>query len=192
PLEPVDVGQDLLARMAGGRLYPIDLWESGRGLFKARQIDPTVRGKSIAQALLDHAPTSGYPPVPAGVLDAATVWRSLCRHAFQMGDGDLDLAALLLWAATVPAGVARYRSAPAELREAFRDRVVSTLGGAAGSVLGFIDSGHAGDALALGVVCGVVFGGEATADLRESAARLERFHGNAPLSPGVGGQLARA
>ena len=71
PLEPVDLGQDLLARFAGGRLFSIDLWESVRGLFKAKQIDPTVRGKSIAQALLDHAPTSGYPPVPAGVLDAA-------------------------------------------------------------------------------------------------------------------------
>jgi hypothetical protein len=192
PLEPVEFGQDLLARLAGGRLYPIDLWESVRGLFKARQIDPTVRGKSIAQALLDYAPASGYPPVPAGVLDAATVWRALCRHAFQMGDGELDSARLLLWAATTPAGAARYRSAPAELREALRDRAAATLGPAAGSVLAFVDAGYAQDALALGVVCGVVYRGESPADLRESAARLERFHGNAPVPPGAGEQLARA
>jgi hypothetical protein len=192
-LEPIDFGQDLLARLAGGRLYAIDLWESVRGLFKAKQIDPTVRGKSIAQALLDHVPTSGYPPVPAGVLDAATVWRALCRHAFQMGDGEIDTARLLLWAATGPTGVARYRSAPAELRDALRDRVDATLGPAADSVLAFVDAGHAQDALALGVVCGVVYhDGEVPPDLRESAARLERFHGNTPVPSGVGEQLARA
>ncbi len=193
PLEPLDLGQDLLARMAGGRLYSIDLWESVRGLFKARQIDPTVRGKSIAQALLDHAPTSGYPPVPAGVLDAASVWRTLCRHAFQMSDGELDVPRLLIWAATTPGGVARYGSAPDDLREALRERVLTTLGPAAGSVLAFIEAGHAQDALALSVVCGVVFrGAEVPPELREAAARLERFHGNAPLLPVVGEQLAQA
>jgi PglZ domain len=190
-LDPVDLGQDLLARMAGGRLVPIELWESVRGLFRAKQTDPTVRGKSIAQALLDHAPASGYPPVPAGVLDAATVWRSLYRHVFQMGDGDPDLAGLLLWAATMPAGVGRYRSAREELRKAFRERLTSTLGDAAGSILDVIDSNHAEDALALGVVCGVVYG-EGEADLREAAARLERFHGNTAIPPAIGGQLARA
>jgi hypothetical protein len=193
PVEPVELGQDLLARMAGGKLYHIDLWESVRGLFKAKQIDPTVRGKSLAQALLDHVPSSGYPPVPTGVLDAATIWRSLCRHAFQMKDGELDLPRLLLWAATTPGGVARYSSAPAELREAFRDRVWTTLGPAAGSVLAFVDTGHAQDSLALSIVCGVVFhGGNVRAELRESAARLERFHGNTPLLPGVGEHLAQA
>jgi len=206
PLEPVDLGQDLLARLADGRLFPIDLWESVRGLFKAKQIDPTVRGKSIAQALLDHVPTSGYPPVPAGVLDAATVWRSLYWHTFQMGDGDPDLARLLLWAATIPGGAARYRAASVELRKALRERFIATLGGAAGSVFDFSDAGHADDALALGVVCGVVFRGgrppglpDPWADqevcpheLRESAARLERFHGNAQVPPGIGDQLARA
>jgi hypothetical protein len=192
PLEPGDLGQDLLARLAGGRLFAIDLWESVRGLFRAKQIDPTVRGRSIAQALLDHAPTSGYPPVPAGVLDAATVWRSLCRHAFQMGEGEPDLSRLLLWAGTSPAGVARYRSAAPELRDALRERLVFTLGGAAGSVLDFIDAGHAEDALALGVVCGVVFQGRAREEMREAAARLERFHGNAPVPPGIAEQLARA
>jgi hypothetical protein len=193
PLEPVEFGQDLLARLAGGRLYPIDLWESVRGLFRAKQIDPTVRGKSIAQALLDHTPATGYPPVPAGVLDSATVWRALYWHAFLMGDGELDLSRLLLWAATNPAGVARYRSSANELREALRERVVATLGPAAGAVLAFVDSGHAQDSLALGIVCGVLFhGGDAPAELRESAARLERFHSNAPIPTGVGEQMARA
>ncbi len=192
-LEPVALGTDLLARLAGGRLFPVDLWESVRGLFKAKQIDPTVRGKSIGQALLDYAPTSGYPPVPAGVLYSGTIWRSLYRHAFQMGDGDPDLAQLLVWAATAPGGVARYRSATPELRDTLRERLVTTLGGGAGSVLDVADSGHAHDALALGVACGVVFAeGEGTGELREAAARLERFHANAPVPPGIGEQLARA
>jgi hypothetical protein len=179
--------------MAGGRLYSIDPWESVRGLFKAKQIDPTLRGKSIAQALLDHAPASGYPPVPAGVLDAATVWRSLYRHAFQMSDGELDLARLLLWAATTPSGVARYLSAPTELRQALRERVITTLGLAAGSVLTIVEAGNAQDALPLSIVCGVVFdGADIPTELRETAARLERFHGNIPISPGVGNHLVQA
>jgi hypothetical protein len=192
-LEPAEFGQDLLARLAGGKLHPIELWQSVRGLFKARRIDPTIRGSSLAQALLDHAPTDGYPPVPAGVLDAATVWRSLLKHAFLMGDGELDLPRLLLWASTSPQGVERYRTSPVELRNALRERLTATIGASAGAVLTIIDSNHADTALALAIVCGVVFrAGEVHEDLREAAARLERFHGNAPLPPLIGEQLARA
>lgn len=191
PLEPAELGQDLVARFAGGRLYSIDLWEAVRGLFKARQIDPTVRGRAVARSLLDNAPPAGYPPVPAGVLDAGTAWRCLTRHAFGMGDREPDVPGLLRWASG-PA-VERYRSAPAELRDALRRRLAETLGAAAESVLNLIDSGAAPDALALAVVFGVVFeGGTAPPELRETAARLERFHNNTPIPPVVGVQLARA
>ena len=61
---------------------------------------PTVIlfGRNIAQALMEYAPPDGYPPVSAGLLDAGTVWRAICRHVFEMGEREPDLVSLLLWA----------------------------------------------------------------------------------------------
>src|SRR5207302_7824133 len=98
PLEQDRLGQDVVARLARARLFAIDLWESVKGLFKARQLDPSIRDRCLAQALLVHVPGEGYcPTVPAGVLDAGTIWRTLFHFAFGMDDRDRDpdLAALL-------------------------------------------------------------------------------------------------
>ena len=62
------------------------VWESVRALFKARLIDPTLRARCVAQALLEYAPPAGYLPVQAGVLDAGTAWRALFHHGFGMAD----------------------------------------------------------------------------------------------------------
>jgi hypothetical protein len=191
-LDEAELGLDVRARLAKGRLIPVDLWDSVRGLFKAREIDPTVRVRGIAQALLEHAPADGYPPVPAGVLDAGTVWRTLFRYALHLRDGEPTLARLLIWAATSVAGVERYRSAPDNFRAAARQRLGGSLGPPAEAVLDMVEGGSARDALAVAVVCEVVFAEDAPGDLQAAAVRLERFHGNRPIPSALGRLLARA
>lgn len=94
-------------------------------------------------------------------------------------------------------GVERYRTAVIELREAVRERLTATIGPAAGVLLTLVDGGAARDALALAVVCGVVFAEEigdptTVAALHAAAVRLERFHGDQPIAPELGRQLAKA
>ena len=114
------------------------------------------------------------------VLDAGTVWRAVCRHVFEMGEREPDLVTLLLWATTKSAS-SRYLDASPELRASLRDRLVGNLGDAAESILRFVESGADGDALALAVVCQVVFGDGSESTLDAAAARMEQYHSNKPI-----------
>ena len=75
-----DLGEDVLARLAGGRLRHVDRWHLLADLFKAqRAIDPRVE-QWLADVLIEAAPGSGYPPVASGVLDLDTAWRVCCEQ----------------------------------------------------------------------------------------------------------------
>ncbi|MBV8235874.1 MAG: BREX-2 system phosphatase PglZ [Acidimicrobiia bacterium] len=192
-LEQGELGQDVVGRLARARLFAVDPWEGVKGLFKARQLDPSLRDRCLAQALLVHVPGEGFcPTVPAGVLDAGTIWRTLFRFAFGLEDREPDLPALLRWAASGAAD-ARYLAADEDLRAASRRRLEATLGPAAGAILDVVESGHGRDALALAIAYEVVFAeGAADPALQAAAARLERFHRNRPIRPEEGRRLARS
>jgi hypothetical protein len=185
-----DLGNDLVARLARSRLFAIDHWASLCSLFKTKELDRSVCDSSLAEALLECAPVDGYPPVSAGVLDAGTVWRAACRHVFEMGDREPDLVTLLLWATNKLAS-SRYLNVNEELRTSLRERLVMNLGDAAASILRFVECQAGADALALAVVCQVVFGDENTEILDAAAARMEQYHQNKPIAKHVGQSLAR-
>jgi hypothetical protein len=190
-LRQCELGLDVVARLACCKLQAVDHWASLCALFKAKELDRSICDPAIAQALLEHAPADGYPPVSAGILDAGTVWRAVSRHVFEMGEREPDLVSLLLWA-TSKSGSARYLSASDELKASLRQRLTGLLGDAADTVLRFIDSGAGPDALALAVAGQVVFGEGADPTLDAAAARMEQYHNNKPVSKGVGRALARA
>ena len=185
-----DLGNDVVARLARSRLFAIDHWASLCSLFKAKELDRSICDASLAEALLECSPADGYPPVSAGVLDAGTVWRATCRHVFEMGEREPDLVTLLLWA-TNPTASARYLNASDELRASLRERLVTNLGDAADSILRFVDCQAGGDALALAVVCQVVFGEGNDSVLDAAAARMEQYHNNKLISKLVGRALGR-
>ena len=185
-----DLGNDVVARLARSRLFAIDHWASLCSLFKAKELDPSICDASLAEALLECAPADGYPPVSAGVLDAGTVWRAMCRHVFEMGEREPDLVMLLLWA-TDKVTSARYLNVSEELRVSLRQRLVSNLGDAADSILRFVDCQTGADALALAVVCQVIFGEGQDGVLDAAAARMEQYHENKPISQQVGRALSR-
>ena len=86
----------------------------------------------------------------------------------------------------------RYLNASPELRTSLRHRLVGNLGDAAESILRFIESGADADALALAVVCQVVFGEGNDSTLEAAAARMEQYHSNKPIAPSIGRCLGGA
>jgi hypothetical protein len=189
-LHEPELGLDVVGRLARGKLFPINNWASLCSLFKAKELDRSVSNSELVNALLDSAPPDGYPPVSAGILDAGTVWRAVCRHVFDMGEREPDLVALLLWATDrIKSG--RYLAASDGLREALLRRLDTNLGEGAVSIFRMVDSEAGPDALALAVVCQVVFDGEAASVLEAAAARMEQYHGNTPIPRHVGRILGR-
>lgn len=190
-LEQKDLGLDVVGRLARSRLFPIDLWSSLCSLFKAKQAAANISEPAVAEALLEYAPPGGYPPVPAGTLDAGTIWKAICRHVFEMGEREPDLVSLLLWTAT-DMGPKRYRASSPELRQAFRRRISATLGDAGVPVLDVVEGGAARDALPLAMVCQVVFAeGVESPILSAAAGRMERYFANRSLPPELARVLAR-
>ena len=187
-LQQGDLGHDVVARMARSRLFPYDHVASLCGLFKAKELDRSICEPGIANALVEYSPRDGYPPVSAGVLDAATVWRAVCRHVFDMGDREPDLITLLLWA-TTEKGPKRYMEAAEDLQRSLRHRLVGNLGETAQVILGLIESDAGPDALALAVTCQVIFGQDSDPVLDAAAARLEQYHHNKPIAKPIGRML---
>ena len=187
-LQQGDLGQDVVARLARARLFTLDHWASLCSLFKAKELDRSICEPAIAQALMEYAPPDGYPPVSAGLLDAGTVWRAICRHVFDMGEREPDLLSLLLWAAS-ESKARRYQQAGDDIRASLLQRLMHNLGDAASSVLRFVECGAGPDVLALSVVCQVVFGQGNDKVLDAAAARMEQYHGNKPISKAVGRTL---
>jgi hypothetical protein len=42
-LEHAELGYDVVSRLARSKLWPVDPWEGGKGLFKARLLDSALR-----------------------------------------------------------------------------------------------------------------------------------------------------
>ena len=72
-LEQGELGQDVVARLARGKLFPVDAWEGVKGLFEARQLDPSLR-----DALPGPGP-AGAPP-PGGRVSPGPGRRARRRH----------------------------------------------------------------------------------------------------------------
>jgi hypothetical protein len=66
PLDEAQLGLDVLARLAGRRLYRIDPWHRVRVLFHAREVDPRLPSQAwLTEALLQHVPQGGIHRLPA-------------------------------------------------------------------------------------------------------------------------------
>lgn len=191
-----DLGLDVLARVSKRRVLLPDAWEAVKVSFQARQIDPALVGeKWMPEALLESAPVGGFPPVPAGMLDAETAWRwVLDRWGFREAAPSVE--SLVRW--TLDAGaIERWRAAPADRREAARRWIESRSGGAARAVHAILDlaeKGEAGAVLPLGLVLGVVFDETHRDDatLKAAAIRMEPILGVAPVEPALATTWAKA
>lgn len=183
PLPLTSFNADVLARFDRGRIHAPDRWEMVQDAFQARDVDPRLRRNGwMADALLEHTPGNGYPPVPGGILDLDTAWSHLLTLLLELGEPHTDTEALLRW--TVKGdGLARFARLDALVREAVGNRAGVIGGPAAAAVMACVAAGHGGHALPLGLLCRVLFDPchAGDPDLATARGRLELFTGGHAL-----------
>jgi hypothetical protein len=194
PADGAELGDDLVARLAGARLYQVANWQLVRDAFGARQIDPRLAASGwVADLLLELASPEGYPPVAGEFLDAETAWRHLLARALGLAMARPDPETLLRWT-TERDSLTRVSALPEPAREGIFDWLADVSGPAGALITACIKAGCGADAVPLGLVCGVVFreGWTSFPDLSAAAVRLERYVGGRRIEAEVGKRWGEA
>lgn len=187
-LEDGSLSLDVLARFAGRRLCRIDRWQIVRDCFRARQLDPRLPSQGwLADALLQHMPEGGYPPIASGLLDADTVWTHLLQQHLGLASGRPDAVALVEWSLVVE-NLRRYQVLNTDFSAGLRQRVEDTAGGIGGAMLDAIDAGHGAWLLPIGLLCEILYApdGRRQMGIAEARARLEPYVAGRTLSSEIG------
>ncbi len=181
PLDQAKISDDILVRLALRRLEPIKSWEIVRSLFKAKHLDPRItRHQFLADMLLEHAGSRDLQPVAGGLVDADTVWGLLLAEKLGFSGAHPDLVELLRGTAEGDLA-ARWNACPTEFRSVATAWIAEAAGDAAIAVLGCIAGEHGPQALAIGLVMGVVYHDSVGHDLDKAAGRLEGYVGTTNL-----------
>jgi hypothetical protein len=177
PLDPARISDDIMVRLALRRLEPIKSWEIVRSLFKAKHLDPRItRHQFLADMLLEHAGSRDFQPVAGGLVDADTVWGLLLAEKLGFSGAHPDLVELLRGTAEGDLA-ARWKACPTEFRSVATAWIAEAAGDAAIAVLGCIAGEHGRQALAIGLVMGVVYHDSVGHDLDKAVGRLEGYVG---------------
>lgn len=194
PLGSHEIAEDIAARLARGRVFQPEGWEIVRQLFGAKEVDARLgRFSWMPQVLVDGAAQGAYAPVANGFLDLETAWRELLQRFLQLDVARPDAGTLLRWTMQ-PTADASLNLLPANARSDAL-RWLSESAGVAGSmVLACVVAGRTGDALTLGLVCGVLYApaGEGQSALGHATIRLERFVNDAHVGVSEGRAWAGA
>ena len=184
-LTPLELGLDVVSRLAGRQLMTPDAWALVIDAFKARDLDPRLlKHRWMATALLEAMPISGYAPVPAGVLDSETAWALVLEGRLGLGVSRPDAVALLEWL-TGTGNVDRFQMLPDEIRAGVRMWIGESAGPAGLAMLDATRLVPPGDIVALGLVCRSLFStddGRPHPETREAVIRFEPFIGGRSLS----------
>ena len=109
-----------------------------------------------------------------------------------MPDARADVDALLSWTAG-EGNLDRLEALPQATRDKILEKVASEGGSAATLVAKAVSAGNGADALAIGLVCGVIFSPAGPSNsLRDAAVRLEQAFGGSAVAPDAGNILAAA
>ena len=186
------VGDDVLARLARGRLLQPDLWQALRQAFQARDLDPRLSQQEwIAEKLLQDAPAEGYPPVPSGFLDLDTVWQHILTRTLRLEEPRADVTTLVRWTLD-ESNILRLEGLTSQQQEAIRDYLAQAAGPAGGLVMAALQAGRGSDVLAIGLACETIFIDDSSVEQREAAVRLETVFGSHRIAPAAAQELAKA
>lgn len=200
PLAEDDLGWDVVLRLARCRLLELAPWDLVRDLFRARSIDPRLTSHPwMARLLLDAVPSTGYAPVPGGVLDAETAWRHVLEHTLGLPHARPDAEALLE-ASLDPAFAPRLAALPDAVAGAVSARIAETAGPLGSLLMAAVAAGQGARLFALGLACDVVFPADAErpadaraiAELEKISVRLEPYLGGEAVDRARGRQWAEA
>ena len=177
PLGSHEIAEDIAARLARRRVFQPEGWEIVRQLFCAKEVDARLgRYSWMPQVLVDGAAQGAYTPVANGFLDLETAWKELLQRFLQLEEPRPDATALLRWTMQ-PSADASLNLLPANARPDALRWLGESAGTTGNMVLACVEAGRTGDAMALGLVCGVLYAtaGEGQAALGHATIRLERF-----------------
>lgn len=185
PLDQGKVSDDILVRLALRRLHAINKWEIVRSLFNAKQLDPRITEHVLlAEMLLEHAGSRDFQPVAGGLLDADTVWKILFSERLGFSEPHPDVVEILYRAAENDLAE-RWRACPGAFRDQAKAWIAETSGETARLALGCIDGAYGSNALAIGLVMGVVYHEDVGRELDKAAGRLEGYIGTANVSADI-------
>jgi len=171
------LGVGLLAHCA--KLHPVSIepWELVRAQFGVANLDPALvkEGRWLAEALIEHAPDQGWPPVAGAVLTRGHALRSLTAALLGVPGGDLDSAGILQWT-TRSVDVVRYTGLPAGLRAGTAAWLGETAGAPARWAMACVDAGNGTDAIPLGLLGRLLWAADVPASTSVTAARVRVEH----------------
>lgn len=175
------LGDDLLARVAGRKVRRLDRWATVCQLFGATRPSPALAKRpALADALIEAKPLAGYPRVTSRVLDLDTATAALVRTSLGVADDIADLAGFILWASR-PDAAGRLSGTSGSLLDDLRPVLVDRFGPGVDAVIVAVLTGHGDDLTPLGLVAGLIH--EAGPDAAGPASRLDERLGRARLTP---------
>jgi hypothetical protein len=191
-LEEGELAQDLIARFARRRLHSIDGWTILKDIFQAREVDPSLlRQAGLADFVMEILPTEGVSPVPAGVLDADTVWNLVLRRTLGFESSKPDAQDLLRWSLDGN-NVLRFATLSPDIQSAVRIWISESVGKSYVAIFDCLDAGFGADALPIGLALSAVLADRTNPELQAAAARMERYTGSRPISHDVADAWAEA
>jgi hypothetical protein len=189
-----DLGTGVLSHLLWHRLRTPDPWDAVRHRFAAKGIDPaliaTSGDREIAVGLLAAAPSSGWPPAPAGVLTRDHAFGAVAATRLELTDPVIDAASVLGWTAR-PQTASRIADLRSLSGDALTDAVLawaaSRAGAASVPLRHLLRTGDSYESVPVGLIAGLLAGARDGADgqtrqpAREALIRLEpRFGGSVP------------
>lgn len=185
PFDETTLGKDVLARLWRYEPRRIDPWRTLEQLLGVRQIDPRVRRhRWLAECLVDdydrYVGELSFGPV----LDRDRAWQALVLARLDYREPAVDWPSLLRWSLTP--GVNRAMAAlPEAVRANLSEWLQPRMADDEAVVRALWAGGHAGDMLAVGLACDVLYRDGVAADQALYQARgrfAERFLGGVAIS----------
>lgn len=188
-LTDAELGADVLARVAGGRVFGLQSWNAVRAVFNVARLDPAFRADDgwIADALLEHVhPTVAHAAAPAGLLTRDLALSMLGSAV--LGIRTFDVDGMIESAASGDLVTFESDGDSTIVQALLREFAVRS-GEVGGLVAEIVAAGDPDQLFAVGLVCRAVYGQGDLAGGRD-AGRLEARAGSASIAPHVGARLA--
>jgi hypothetical protein len=185
PFESTALAGDVLARLVKRRIHSPHASEQLAGLFEVIRVDPRVHSsRELVHALVEHAPTGGYPPVAAGFLDLQTAWTELIQRLLE--DRTVATRVGRIFELSMQQGFARrLEEIPAPLRTAFFKWAGENVDGTYGWAAHLVGAGRTSDLLPVGLLFDLLLRHDLKghADIQVTWARLESWFDGHPVEP---------